>query len=227
MRFSPPKPMATLGKERELFLAVKAIKNTPNLSVRAAAKIYSVPRSTLGTRLQGTTPRRDTMSKSQKLTKLEESTIVQHILDLDSRSFPPRLSGVEDMANRLLAKRDASKVGKRWASNFVKRHQELKTRFFRRYDYKRAQCEDLEVISGWFTLVQNTIAKYGIAESDIYNFDETGFMIGIISTGMVVTSVERRSNTKLVQPGGREWVTVIQGIKSQGWCITPFIIVAV
>ena len=53
------------------------------------------------------------MSKSQKLTKLEESTIVQHILDLDSQSFPPRLSGVEDMANRLLAKRDASKVGKR------------------------------------------------------------------------------------------------------------------
>jgi hypothetical protein len=51
-------------------------------------------------------------------------------------------------------------------------------------------------------------------------------MMGIISTGMVVTSVERRSNTKLVQPGGREWVTVIQGINSQGWCIPPFIIVA-
>ena len=81
--------MATLSKESQLFLAVQAIKNTPNLSVRAAAKIYSVPRSTLSTRLQGTTPRRDTMSKSQKLTKLEESTIVQHILDLDSRSFPP------------------------------------------------------------------------------------------------------------------------------------------
>ena len=65
----------------------------------------------------------------QKLTDLEESVIVQHILDLDSRSFPPRLSNVEDMANQLLAERDASKVGKRWASNFVKRHLELKTSF--------------------------------------------------------------------------------------------------
>ena len=130
--------MDTLSKERQLFLAIQAIQKDPNLSVRAAAKIYSVPRSTLGTRLQGTTPRRDTMSKSQKLTKLEELTIVEHILDLDSRSFPPRLSGVEDMANRLLAERDAPKVGKRWASNFVKRHLELKTHFFRRYDYKRA-----------------------------------------------------------------------------------------
>ena len=32
-------------------------------------------------------------------TDLEEATIVEHILDLDSKGFPPRLSGVEDMAN--------------------------------------------------------------------------------------------------------------------------------
>ena len=62
----------------------------------------------------------------------------------------------------------------------------------------RGPNEDLQVISSWFTLVQNTIAKYGIVESDIYNFNETGFIMGIISTGIVVTSVERRSNTKLV-----------------------------
>jgi len=65
-----------------------------------------------------------------------------------------------------------------------------------------------------------------VAESDTYNFDETGFMMGIISTGMVVTSTDRHSNTKLVQPGGCKWVTVIQGINLQGWTIPPFIIVA-
>jgi hypothetical protein len=74
--------------------------------------------------------------------------------------------------------------------------------------------------------VRNTIANYSIAESDIYNFDETGFMMGVISTGIIVTNAERRSNTRLVQPGGREWVTVIQGVSSGGWCIPPFIIVA-
>ena len=46
-------------------------------------------------------------------------------------------------------------------------------------------------MQAWFSLVNNVIAKYGIVESDIYNFDETGFMMGIISTGMVVTSTER------------------------------------
>ncbi|KAL0929782.1 transposase [Colletotrichum truncatum] len=166
------------------------------------------------------------MPNSRNLSDLEEKTVVEYILDLDARSFPPRLSGVEEMANRLLAERDAPPVGKRWASNFVKRQPQLRTRFFRKYDYKRAQCEDPEVIRGWFSLVKNTIAKYGIADADIYNFDETGFMMGVIASGMVVTSAERRSNTKMTQPGNREWVTVIQAINSQGESIPPYIIVA-
>ncbi|KAL0940553.1 transposase [Colletotrichum truncatum] len=153
------------------------------------------------------------MPNSRNLLDLEEKTIVEYILDLDARSFPPRLSGVEEMANRLLAERDAPPVGKRWASNFVKRQLQLRTRFF-------------QVIRGWFSLVKNTIAKYGIADADIYNFDETGFMMGVIASGMVVTSAERRSNTKMTQPGNREWVTVIQAINSQGESIPPYIIVA-
>ncbi|KAL2887327.1 hypothetical protein HOO65_050448 [Ceratocystis lukuohia] len=62
--------------------------------------------------------------------------------------------------------------------------------------------------------------------SDIYNFDETGFIVGVIATGMVVTGVERRAKAKLVQPGNREWVTVIQAINAEGWAIASFIVVA-
>ncbi|KAF2182328.1 hypothetical protein K469DRAFT_788323 [Zopfia rhizophila CBS 207.26] len=51
--------------------------------------------------------------------------------------------------------------------------------------------------------------KYGIAEEDIYNFDETGFQMGVISGGKVVTGFNRRNRRKAVQPGNREWVTVI------------------
>jgi hypothetical protein len=47
--------------------------------------------------------------------------LVREILDLDSRAFPPRLDSVRDMANKLLADRDAPYIGPRWASNFIKR----------------------------------------------------------------------------------------------------------
>jgi hypothetical protein len=34
--------------------------------------------------------------------------------------------------------------------------------------------------------VENTVAKYGIRLDDIWNFDETDFMMGVIASGMVV-----------------------------------------
>jgi hypothetical protein len=62
--------------------------------------------------------------------------------------------------------------------------------------------------------VRNTIAKYGIANADIYNFNETGFMMDQITALMVVISSDRKGKPKLAQPGNREWATVIQGVNS-------------
>jgi hypothetical protein len=85
-----------------------------------------------------------------RLRKTEEDVIVQHILDLDLRGFPPRLATVKDMADSLLAERYEDPVGQKWAATFVKRRPELKVKFNRKYDYKRALCEDPEIIQGWF-----------------------------------------------------------------------------
>jgi hypothetical protein len=218
--------MNLLPAESRVILALEAIQNDIKLSIRAAAKIYKVNRVTLSNRRAGRPARCDTTPNSKKLTELEEEAIVRYIVELATRSFPPRLCGVEDMANQLLRARDAPDVGKRWATNFVRRRPELQTRFSRKYDYQRAKCEDPKAIGEWFALVQNVKAKYGILDEDTHNFDETGFMMGIIFAGMVVTTSDGRGRTKLAQPGNREWATVIQGVNSQGWAIPPFIILA-
>ncbi|KAM5529819.1 hypothetical protein BFJ63_vAg17750 [Fusarium oxysporum f. sp. narcissi] len=218
--------MSQSNKEAQILLALQACQADPKLSLRRAAKIYEVNFSTLYRRNSGMQARSECIPNSRKLSDLEEQIIVQYILDLDSRGFPSRHRDVEEMANRLLADRNASPVGKRWAINFIKRQPELKTRFQRRYDYQRAKCEDPIAIRNWFRLVQNTIAKYGIRSDDIWNFDETGFMMGVISSGIVITSSERRGRPKSVQPGNREWVTAIQAINTEGRAIDPFIVVA-
>ncbi|KAL2890611.1 hypothetical protein HOO65_021153 [Ceratocystis lukuohia] len=94
------------------------------------------------------------------------------------------------MANRRLADRDVSPVSKRWASNFIKPQPDPKTCFNHTYDYERAKCEGPALIRDWFRLVGSTIVKYGINIADIYNLDETGFTMGVIASGMVVTGVE-------------------------------------
>lgn len=82
-------------------------------------------------------------------------------------------------------------------------------RFSRAYDYQRALCEDPEKIKAWFALFRNMKAKYGIQDEDVYNFDKTGFIMGQITSMIIVTGADRSGRRKKVQPGNREWVTVI------------------
>jgi hypothetical protein len=49
-------------------------------------------------------------------------------------------------------------------------------------------------------------------------------MMGLIMAGMAVTGSERQGRPKSVQPGNREWITVIQAINAEGQSIAPFII---
>jgi DDE superfamily endonuclease. len=81
---------------------------------------------------------------------------------------------------------------------------------------QRALCEDPKLIQAWFDQYCAIIAEYGIDDDDIYNFDETGFAMGITSTSKVVTSREWHGKRKLLQPGNREWVTAIECIHLNG-----------
>jgi hypothetical protein len=51
-------------------------------------------------------------------------------------------------------------------------------------------------------------------------------MMGKIMTQLVVTGLERRGRPKAIQPGNREWVTLIAAINAAGWFILLFIIFA-
>ncbi len=212
------------SKEARIQLAIQALDRDPELSVRCAARIYNAPEATVRTRRAGAQPRRDCTANAMKMKAVEEDVILKHILDMDTRGYPPRLADVTAMANSLLAERDGGVVGNHWANNFVNRRPELKVKLNRRYDYKRALCEDPKVIQDWFRLVENTKAKYGITNKDTYNFDETGFQMGIISTGSVVTNSERRGRPKSKQPGNREWVTAIVTVGGAGQTVPPYII---
>ena len=94
------------SSERQIQLALQALKQDANLSERRATAIFNVTRKTLSNRRAGQPSQADRWPKTMNLTKLEEEVVVEHILDLDSRGFPPRLADVADMANSLRAERN-------------------------------------------------------------------------------------------------------------------------
>ena len=97
--------------EARIILAIEAIRSSRKISIRAAAKLYNIPHSTLAHRMAGRTPCNEIKANCHKLTEIEEEVIVQYILDLDSRGFAPRLANVEDIANHILESRGGSASG--------------------------------------------------------------------------------------------------------------------
>ena len=223
----PPKPQNSENQEGRILLAISSLKNSQIPSVRQAASIFQVPETTLRRRLHGISTRSEKRANSHKLSLNEEQSIIQWILSLGQCGAAPRPAHVRDMANILLANRgqaSTTTVGDKWVYNFIKRHDILKSRFSRRYNYQRAKCEDPKIIQEWFNSVQIIIMQHGIAYEDIYNFDETGYAMGLVATAKVVTSAEMTGKPFLIQPGNREWVTSIECINSTGWALPPCII---
>jgi hypothetical protein len=68
--------MSTPSYEARINLALQAMQRDKELSIRAAAKIYDVEKTTLHSRRNGRPARRDMPANSRKLTGLEEKIIV-------------------------------------------------------------------------------------------------------------------------------------------------------
>jgi hypothetical protein len=212
--------------EADIQLVISDIKLQQIQSERRAAAVYKVPRTTVQHRRNSKRPRRDCEPNAKRLTKLEEEAILQGVLEYSLHGLPVSRADVRDMADRLLRERASKPVGKNWVDNFVKRTPELRKRWSRPYDRQRAACEDPAIIQPWFALVQSMKEKYGIVDKDIYNFDESGFLMGKISSQLVITGSEKPGKPKKLQPGDREWVTLIQGVGATGKRIPPFIVFA-
>lgn len=171
-------------KEGRISLAIDAFKRGQFKSIRAAAGAFDVSHATLGKRLKGRTARADTPANGRKLGLLDENILKEWIISADERGMAPQFKIVRRMA-AILAQKD---IGVNWVTRFINRHEDIRSRFTKRYDYQRALCEDPKKIGEWFQLVENMVAKYGIQPEDVYNFDETGFAMGIIATSKVLLS---------------------------------------
>ncbi|RFU33227.1 hypothetical protein B7463_g3102, partial [Scytalidium lignicola] len=204
----PKKPPAQ--QEGRIILAINAFKNKKIKSIRVAARSFDIPLSTLHKRLQGRPEAFTTYTKAFKLTQIEEESLVQWIISMGNRGMPPRPSQVQAMAYTLISKQG--------------RYAELTTKYIRKYSYQQAKCEDPKLIQQWFNQFLETKLQYGILDEDIYNFDETGFAMGIIATIKVVIASECFGKPLLLQLGNREWVTVIESISADGWVLPPLII---
>jgi hypothetical protein len=98
----------SLGREGKPLLAIQAYQNGQFPSLRAEALRFGVPETTARTRMNRTPFRADKRYPRYTLTQNEEDSLVQWILDMDSRGGAPRPSTVREIANILHAERGST-----------------------------------------------------------------------------------------------------------------------
>ena len=226
---APPHRAELIKKEGRLVIAANAVKKNQFSSGRSAADVYKVSRTTLQARLNGRSAQLGSRSKFRLLSETEEDVLISWIYSMERRGFPPYIIDVRRMAQTLIDKRGSRTalrtIGKNWIYKFLDQHPQLDTRLARNYDAQRAKNEDPKTISEWFQRVKQIREEYGILNQDTYNFDETGFAMGLAMSGSskVVTQTAVGRAT-VIQPGDRKWVTVIECVNASGWALPAFVI---
>lgn len=140
----------------------------------------------------------------------------------------PKRKQIEAAANSILREAygvTSLRVSEHWIKRFLGRHPEYYRRRRRALDLERMQAHDKSSIELWFRSYHDAIERYGITPQDIWNFDETGFQIGVGKDQFIIT----REPKKKIFSGAntnRESVPVIEAVNTTGSVISPLIVLS-
>lgn len=212
-----------VASEEQIQLALGALRDGSIASIRQAATIFNVPRSTLQHRFHGRPDTKDRQAKQQRLTVAGEDAIVQEIGTLSSWGWPMSNEWLQSFVTNLLKKKgDTKELGPNWHHHFLGRHPDLRTKWSTRVDQNRKGAEGINAVRHWSDLFNEIRTKHGIYDEDIYSMAEKGFMKGIAADAKVI--IPRGSEATTSRPRNREWVTVIEAISGNGVLLPSFVI---
>jgi helix-turn-helix, Psq domain/Tc5 transposase DNA-binding domain len=112
--------------EIQLAAALQHVKTTPDCSIRAAAKLYNVNRSTLTRHLHDGLSRQEGQAVKQLLTSKQEDMLVQWILQLEEEGHARIPVTIREMTAQISQNNGGpSTVGRHWLQCFYICHPEI------------------------------------------------------------------------------------------------------
>jgi len=191
--------------------------------LRATARNWAIPPSTLRIRLNGALPRSVAFQDYQRLSVVQETHLADWIRVQQTLGVPPTHAQIREMASRVCKERgDDRRLSIKWMEGFLKRHPFLRTQRARVVDANRINSATEAIIRPWFSLFQIPEVK-AILPENRWNKDEAGIMEGLGENGLVVGTADHKALQKK-QPGGRTWTSFIECISATGRFLPPLVI---
>ncbi|KAF7372315.1 hypothetical protein MVEN_00091700 [Mycena venus] len=197
-------------------------------SIKAIAESHKVPYATLHRRIHGGRSIGEANQEKQKLTVVQEWSLVQFILEAAERGFPLSHAQIVQYANAVrqaTLEADCEGVGVKWVFAFLDRHHhELRPFWSKALDTQRTRSLNPEAVKSWVALVQKYVVDMGVSPDRIYGMDESGFPTGYTGKERVIGAWGTKMQHK--QGGAsRQNITALVTIRSDGKMVVPPMII--
>jgi hypothetical protein len=205
--------------------AIESLEPGESFSYRKLAEHYGCSHSALSKRHQGVSGSRSTKAENQQaLHPQQEQELLQYIKRLTERGLPPSRAMIGRFASDIAKK----ELGKGWVDRYIKRYDvHLISRWATGIDRSRHQADSQSKYSLYFELLRSKLSQYDIEPCNMYNMDEKGFMLGVLTRSKRVFSKRLYEEGKIkahIQDGSREWITLLACICADGSRLEPSLI---
>ena len=171
-------------------------------SIRATARAFSIPSSTLHSRMAGSTSRRNAHESKQLLSNAEEKTLLRWITQLTRTGYPASPALALEMAETIRSQRyQLSKqaphrrpIGKHWLDRFRIRYPEIQGVWTRQIESARYTALNSTTVQGWFDAVTDLYIQHQYPPDCIYNMDESGFAVGASQSSRALVNIREKSS---------------------------------
>jgi len=179
-----------------------------NTTKRKTEPVSSQPsKSTLWRHANGKPSWRDKAANQQYLTPREEKALLEYVLRMSERGYPLPVKFLRSLALVIARQRCSTfqvpaidggvrPPGKNWPQGFYKRHPELKAKRVKALDWARHDHNIHDKVLQWFTLIGKELHDPAIVPENVYNIDETGVLLSVLSSLKVLVSKQDLRNCR-------------------------------
>ena len=210
--------------EERMKLAMQAVVEK-GMSIRTAAEIFRVPKSTLGDRISGRVLPGMTSGPARYLSQREEEELVTFLCRTSSIGYGRCRKEVISLVERiLLARGEHKKVTNGWWQSFLKRHPQLTLRTPAALSYSRVQAADEDSLNAYFDILEEALEENDLISQPcrIFNVDETGLSLN--PPPLKTVHVKGQKNPSQCSSGNRSQITIVGCISAGGQIMPPMVI---
>ena len=211
-------------RQENLESAIVAVE-AGGMSIRRAAELHGIPRSTLHDHVSGRIHLNAKPGPSPYLSLEEEEELVSFLVKCAKIGYPHTRQQILGIVQEIVNSRNSDVVVTNgWWERFRQRHPHITLRTAVPLSYVRAMAQDQQSIDRYYDLLEETLLENDIYDkpTHLFNCDETG--IPLNPKPLKAVSEVGTKNFSYLTGSSKSQVTVLACTSAAGYALPPYVV---